>query len=76
MRVRRFSKFKLFRLARKTIPALGVQGITDFISGFLINIQLLDAVSIAFRVSVSSGCLLCSQRPVVFFVISPAENLW
>ena len=38
LRVRIFSKFKCFRLARKTIPALGAQGITDFISGFLIHI--------------------------------------
>ena len=38
MRVGRFSKFKFFRLARKTIPALGVPGITDVISGFLIHI--------------------------------------
>ena len=38
MRVGIFSKFKFYRLARKTIPALGVHGITDFISGFLIHI--------------------------------------
>ena len=37
LRARIFSKFKFSRLALRIIPALGVQGITDIISGFLFH---------------------------------------
>ena len=48
LRVGSFSKLKCCRSAWWTIPALGVQGITDVLSGFLIHCLLSDAVSIVF----------------------------